>query len=102
MPKVYVPNSGKHDLEDAKRFGELVYLTEGPVRRTAVRQHAAVMKRELKNSSPEDYVLVGSLSILTAVAVGIFAAKHKTAKLLLWEQGRYIERPIPNLMPSVA
>jgi hypothetical protein len=60
------------------------------------------MRRGMKDSSPEDYILVGSLSVLTAIAASIFSAKHRRVNFLLWEQGRYIERPLPRLLPTAA
>lgn len=98
LPKVFVPNRcDKYDLSDAGRFGEVVYLTEGPVRRTAVEDHYAAVRRGLQGSSPQDYVVVGSLSVLTALAASVFAAKHKRLNLLLWEQGQYIRRCVSEI-----
>jgi len=101
MPKVYVVNKGGHDHSDAKRFGDLVYLSEGTINRYAVsniyRQFSAI----LQNSSSKDYVLITGLSVMSSIACSIFARLHGRLNLLLFKPGRnkenkncYVERTI--------
>lgn len=91
MTKVLIPNrTPGHDYTDAARYGDLVFMTDGPVARAAVRRHKEAMRRHIASSEPEDMIVVGSLSVLTAVAASLMAARHHKLNLLLWERGRYI------------
>lgn len=101
MRRVFVPNDAGHDMSDAKRFGEVVYMTRGALRRNAVREHAKAIRSALSTSSPDDYVVVGGLSIITAIAAAAFAARHGHVNFLLWERGRYI-RGDAELLPTAA
>lgn len=97
MKRVYVPNNWQHTATDAECYGELVYLTRGPVSRTAVRGNFAAVERGLEDSQPDDWLVVGSLSVLTALCAASFAAKHGRLNLLLWDQGRYIPQKVSSV-----
>lgn len=101
MRRVFVPNDAGHDMTDAKRYGELVYMTRGALRRSAVRDHAKAVRMAIATSRPDDYVVVGGLSIMTAIAAAAFAARHGHVNFLLWERGRYIRREA-ELLPTAA
>lgn len=101
MNNVYIVNHGCHDHSDAERFGKLIFLSEGAVNRYAV----AVMYREfiekMKDSKPEDYILLTGLSVMSSLACAIFARKHGRLNMLLYkatrapgEEGHYVERRI--------
>ena len=101
MSNVYIVNRGCHDHSDAERFGKILYLSEGAVNRYAV----AAMYREfingMKDSSPEDFILLTGLSVMSSLACSIFARKHGRLNLLLYkssrtpgERGHYVDRAI--------
>ena len=95
MPTVYIVNKGGHDYSPAEEFGELVFLTEGVLEPTAVSQMYREIKEKLKNSNPEDYILLTSLTVTCAVAAAIFASKHSRVNFLLFSKGnRYVERTL--------
>lgn len=94
MPKVYLINDGGHDFSDAKRFGEVVVCTSGEVDRWDVSQMYRRLATAMKDSEPEDYLLLTSLTSLCSVACSIFAVKHNRLQLLLFKDGRYVERTL--------
>ena len=93
--KVYIPNKGHHDYTDAKRFGSLSFVTKGSQNKFGVANMARCWDAAIENSSPHDYILVTSLSILSCVGAAAFAAKHDgRVNFLLWKKDRYIARTI--------
>jgi hypothetical protein len=94
MPKVYIINKSSHDFSEAERFGELVYLSEGPINRYAVNDIHRQFFEILKLSSPDDFIVSCSLNIMNIIATTIFVHQHKKLNLLLFKDGEYIERNI--------
>lgn len=93
MPKVFIPNKGSHDYTDAKRFGTLEYVTSGYQNKYSIGSMIRCWKHALIESSPDDYILQTSLSILNAVGLALFALKHGgRCNILLWRKDRYIDR----------
>jgi len=96
--KVYIVNKGGHNHSDAERFGKLVFLSEGNINRYAVTNIYRRFALILGDSSPEDYILITGLSVMSSVACAIFARLHGRLNLLLYktsrgnEKGYYIER----------
>lgn len=89
---VYIVNASGHDMSDATRFGVLVPITSGEVDRYNVNWMLRRAAKVLRNSGPEDYILLTSLNILCSIVVATFARKHGTLNLLLFRNGRYMER----------
>lgn len=92
MAKVFVVNKSSHDFSRAKRFGELIYCTEGRFNRFATNDMIRKFNEAMENSSKDDYILLCSLNVMNAIACAVFASKHGTLNLLLYKDGRYIER----------
>lgn len=87
-------------MASAEAFGTVIYMTQGPVNRTAAPDHARTMRGFMKHSRPDDYIVVGGLSVLTAVAASLFSARHGKLNLLIWERGKYVERIVRDVLPS--
>ena len=94
MAKVYVPNDWRHSATDAEPWGEIVYLTNGPLSRTNVKANYRQVMEGLKGSEPVDWLVVGSLSVLTGLCMARFAEMHGRLNLLIWDQGRYVPRRV--------
>lgn len=94
MPKVYVPNRSFHDFKDAARFGELVFLTEGMVNRMNVNKITRQCMVAMKGATAGDFIVVSSLSIITAIASSLMAFAFGRINFLIWEDDHYIERNI--------
>jgi hypothetical protein len=106
MATVYVVNKGAHDFDEAKEWTTepLVFLTEGRINRFNPVDMKRDLDEALKDSNPEDFIVLCSLNILNVVACGILINKHKKLNVLLfkkgvWEDGKrgrgiYLERNI--------
>ena len=92
MPKVYVANQGAHDYEDAKRYGEVVVVTKGTLSKFGVGIMARKWADVIHSSSPDDYIISGSLTTMCSIGCALFARKHGTLNLLLFRNGKYIAR----------
>lgn len=92
--KVYIPNDAGHDYSAAREYGDLVYLTMGVVKKYDVPRLYRDIADELRDSSADDYIMVGSLPILNAIAAGIQAKRHGRVNFLLYRGGSYMEKTI--------
>lgn len=91
---VYVVNKSSHDFSAAKHFGDIVFLSEGPMNRYATNNMHRVFDVIMRDSNKEDYIVPCSLNVMNSIASAIFAKKHGRINLLLFKEGRYIERNI--------
>lgn len=95
MPNVYIPNSAGHNYRYAKKFGELIALTEGNL--DLVNTSAIIRKVApyIEASSGDDYILVSGAAVVNSIVCSMFVAKHNKLNLLIFRRnGRYIERNI--------
>lgn len=90
--KVFVVNKSTHDFSRAEKFGELVFMTEGRMNRYATNDMCRKFGECMEGSSKEDYILLCALNVMNAIACAVFARKHGTLNLLLFKEGKYIER----------
>lgn len=93
-PIVWIPNNSAHDFSTAEQWGSLRFLSQGWINRFAVAEMHRCFEQQLKKSNKEDYLLVTSLTIMNVVAASILATKHNRLNLLLYRDGRYVERRI--------
>ena len=99
MAKVYIINKGCHDYSAATKFGELKYLSYEDMDRFATGKMYRIFMKGLKDSQPEDFILVSGMTIMSVVAASIFASKHNRVNLLLYNSGHgkingYVERTV--------
>lgn len=96
--KVFIPNRSCHDFSPALEFGELVYLSEGNIKRFDTSRLYRRFMPLLENSTKDDYLLVSGLTVLNLIAAFILAQKHGRLNLLLFSSNGnkkfYIERII--------
>ena len=92
MPKVFVVNKSSHDFSAAEAYGDLVFLSSGPMNRYATNNMMREFSNIMRGSESHDYIVPCSLNVMNAIACAIFARKHGTLNLLLFRQGEYIER----------
>lgn len=92
MAKVYIVNKSYHDFGEAENYGEIIFLSEGPMNRYSTNNMLRVFTERMKDSSAEDYIVPCSLSVMNSIACAIFARKHGKLNLLLFKEGNYIER----------
>ena len=94
MARVFVVNKGGHDFSGAERFGELVFLSEGQLSKFAVTKIYRQFAMKFRGSSPQDYVLLTGLTTMSCIACSCFTFLHGKLNLLLYKDGRYIERTV--------
>lgn len=94
MPKVFVTNRGGHDYTAAERFGELVYISDGLLRKDQTSQMFRLCQEAMGDSSADDHLLITSLASLCSIAAGYLVAKHGRLNLLVWNDGQYVARSI--------
>lgn len=95
--RVYIPNKSCHDFTMAKPFGDLVFISEGPIQRTKTSVMYRYTWKALRDSKPGDYLLVTGMTIMNIVATAIFANLHGRVNLLLFDpshKDKYVERTI--------
>jgi len=92
MPNVYIVNKSNHDFSPAEKYGELVFLSEGPMNRYSTNNMFRIFKEKMESSSDYDYIVPCSLNVMNSIACAIFAHKHGKLNLLLFKGGVYIER----------
>ncbi len=93
-PNIYVPNKAGHDYSSAERFGSLVFLTEGLIKRYNTNTIYRALADELNKAESQDFLLISSLSILNSIASGILAYKFGRVNYLLFHDGSYLERTV--------
>ena len=94
MPLVYVLNRGAHDYSEAERFGKLIFCTDGVLDKWDTAQMYRELSEAMWDSSPGDFILLTSLTVLCSVACSIFSSKHGRLNLLIFKDGSYIQRSL--------
>ena len=92
MSKVYIVNKSNHDFSAAEHYGEIVFLSEGPMNRYSTNNMLRTFTERMKGSISKDYIVPCSLNVMNSIACALFARKHGTLNLLLFKEGLYIER----------
>lgn len=94
MPRVYIPNrSSHHDYDDARQYGDLVYVTGGRVNHYNTGSIVRAWEAALIESTPYDYIIMTSLATICAIGAGMYSAKHERLNLLLYtKEGKYRRR----------
>lgn len=95
MRSVYIVNKGGHDYSDAARYGDVKFITEGIIKdRFNPSSLYRLCAEALKDSTPQDLIVLTSLTLLCSIACSVFARKHGFLNLLMFKDGKYIERSV--------
>jgi hypothetical protein len=95
MPTVYVVRkTPENDYSDAKRFGSLVYLSEGFFNSRDTHGIIRTITSGLADSCAEDYLLTCGMPLMSHIAVSYMIFRHQQVNLLLFRDFRYIESKI--------
>ena len=92
--KVYIVNKSTHNFSAAHEYGEVVFLSEGPMNRYSVNNMCRQFLDIMKESKGSDYIVPCSLNVMNSIASAIFAYKHGRLNLLLFKNGSYLERNV--------
>ena len=94
MNKVYVVNHTMQNLDTAKKFGQLKYITEGniPLFKTDLMIHN--LKEALIHFKENDYLLIVGPAWLSIIAASMLFSKYSRLKFLIFDAKlqRYIVR----------
>lgn len=85
MTKVFIPNKAGHDFSPAERYGELVYISEGCQDKHATNTMQRQWEMALKDSSPDDIIMMAGLSNMQAIGCGMFAIMHRRLNILIFD-----------------
>lgn len=91
---VYIMNDAGHDYSAAEEYGEIVFLTNSVVRKFDVQRLYHDISDKLRESEPEDYLVVGSLPILNALAASVQVRHHGKVNFLLFRGGSYVPKTV--------
>ena len=94
MPNVFIVSNSGHDFSDAKKYGNLMFLSEGAMDRYQVNNMLRQFKESMKISTPNDFILPCGLSVMNSIACATFVTLHGRLNLLLFKKGKYVERNI--------
>lgn len=92
MRQVFIVNKSNHDFAQAETYGKVIFLSEGSMNRYATNSMIRQFERVMENSNERDYIVPCSLNVMNSIACAIFAHKHGKLNLLLFKEGKYIER----------
>lgn len=92
--RVYIMNNGGHDYSGAKKYGDLVFVTDELIDREDTAQMYHAVDVAMRDSTPDDYILISSLSSMCSVASAYFSALHGELHLLIHSRGEYVSRDI--------
>jgi len=92
MSKVFIVNKSAHDFSPAEAFGEIVFLSEGPMNRYSTNNMHRLFSSRMKDSKETDHIVPCSLNVMNSIACAFFAVKHRKLNLLLFKDGEYLER----------
>ena len=90
--RVFIVNKSSHDFGPAEQFGQITFLSSGPMNRYATNSMVRLFEEAMKESGEHDYIVPCSLNVMNSIACAIFARKHGRLNLLLYKDGNYIER----------
>ena len=99
MRRVWVVNDGGHCYEPAKSYGELIFMSHSTIDKFQVSKMTRGFFDFLKDSEPNDYLLVSGPTIANICAAAVFVSIHRRVNLLLWrgsdvDEGKYLVRTI--------
>lgn len=94
MKKVFIINKGGHDFSAASDFGELIYITEGSIPALQTNNMYRSAAEAMATSQPTDHLLITGPTNMCIIAASVFARMHGKLNLLLYRDGKYVERKI--------
>lgn len=86
--KVYVSNFSNYEFHGAAKYGTIHYLTAGTVN---LARPAALIKKilpKIKQSDPEDYLVLSGASVLCAIVFNTWMQYHGKVNLLVYYRKR--------------
>ncbi len=92
--KVFIVSKSGHDFSSARRYGELITVSEGIVDKWEINHMHRMAAEAMRDSGKEDHILLSGLPSLQAICCAFFSAMHQRLNLLIFKDGKYLERTI--------
>ena len=103
MPTVFIINKSGHDYSSARKYGDLVYLTEGLIASYKSTLHYRQLADKMKDATPDDYILITSIASINCIAGWIIGTLGFPLNMLIYssKDNRYVERKLfPKLLTN--
>ena len=100
MPSVYVPSKSSHDYSNAQQWGDLVFMSEGPINRFNTNHMCRMFWHHLKHSNSEDFVLQTGLRVMSDLACALFSHLHGGLNILIYDETSNSYRPRRMVFPK--
>lgn len=92
--RVYIANYAGHDHKEAKKYGEFKVITTGYVDFSAIDRLKFQIIRAIKDSRPDDWLLLSGANITNALAASLWIIKHGVVKILNFDRQSRVHREI--------
>ena len=100
--RVYVPNKSGHDFTQAGKFGDLIYITEGPINKFALGTFYKACMSAMSGAEAQDYLLITSLNSICCIAAGMLSSRFSKLNILLYRRDKYVLREIDFMLSEVS
>ncbi len=93
---IYIVYNSGHDFSSARQYGSFRFLSELKLSRFDTVKIYKTFIRELKDSQPDDLILISALNVMNAIACCIMVAKHKRLNILIYNNmtSDYVKKTI--------
>jgi hypothetical protein len=92
--KVFILSDGGHDYSDAERFGELIFLNVPAESKWDISYIYDFLREKLTDASPDDCLIVSSLTSICCVATAIMVEWFGRVNFLIFRFDRYEEKKL--------
>lgn len=92
MRRVYILGDGGHDYTDARRFGELHFISIPVEMKWEISAVYDLLREELMESSEDDLLLISNLASHLAIATAIMVEWYGRVNFLLYRNNTYEEK----------
>lgn len=89
MSKVFILNDAGHDYSAAVEFGDLEFLNIPYSTMQDIPQAFTFLRNGLKNSTEDDYLLIGGPASMNCIATAVLAEWYGRVNFLLFKGDHY-------------
>lgn len=93
MNRVFVVSNSGHDFSPARVFGDIAFLSSGPIGKFNTDTMQERFLEELISSGPGDYIIPCGMNIMNIVACSIFSDIHHRLNLLIFDSNSKCYKP---------
>jgi hypothetical protein len=95
MRKVLIVAGGRKNYDDAKRFGELVYVSYGSEDLRAVPRHIANYQKLLITLEEPPYICISGYAGLNGILMSVALELWENIDLLIWDAKTKLYTSVP-------